>query len=54
METLETTRPSRRAAQLGLGAAILLLITCVTLIVSASVHAGASYAPPTQQSHRAP
>jgi len=37
---------SRRAAQWGLGAAILLLITCVTLIISASVHAGA-YVPPT-------
>jgi hypothetical protein len=39
---------SRRAAQWGLGAAILLLITCVTLIISASSHAGA-YTPPTPQ-----
>jgi hypothetical protein len=37
---------SRRAAQWGLGAAIILLITCVTLIISASTHAG-SYVPPT-------
>lgn len=28
--------PSRRAAQLGLGAAIVLLIACITLIVGAS------------------
>ena len=40
---------SRRAAQWGLGAAIVFLITCVTLIISASVHAGTSYVPPTQQ-----
>jgi hypothetical protein len=30
---------SRRAAQLGLGAAVVLLLTCVTLIVAASVRA---------------
>jgi hypothetical protein len=51
MDLLQTTRPSRRAAQLGLGAAILLLITCVTLIVNASVHAGSAYVPPTQTTH---
>jgi hypothetical protein len=37
--------PSRRAAQLGLGAAIVLLIACITLIV------GASSATDTQQSN---
>jgi len=39
---------SRRAAQFGLGAAIIFLITCVTLIVSAAVHAGPSNVPPAQ------
>ncbi|MBC8107624.1 MAG: hypothetical protein H7Z14_13620 [Anaerolineae bacterium] len=41
---------SRRAAQFGLGAAIILLITCVTLIVGAAVHAGPSNIPPSAQS----
>ncbi|CAN5654479.1 hypothetical protein BH09PLA1_BH09PLA1_33310 [soil metagenome] len=44
-----SVEPSRRAAQFGLGAAILLLITCVTLIVSAAVHAGPSTIPPSAQ-----
>lgn len=33
------TASSRRAAQLGLGAAVLVFIICVTVIISGSLHA---------------
>ena len=51
METQFVKGSSRRAAQWGLGAAILLLITCVTLIIGASVHAGSAYVPSPLQMH---
>jgi len=42
---------SRRAAHLGLGAAVLLLLACVTLLVASSVRADAGSSDASQSSN---
>jgi hypothetical protein len=44
------TAPSRRAAQIGLGAAVVVLIACVVLIMGASAAADSDRAIPHGQS----